>query len=50
MPTLFPYTTLFRSSLILPLKSLDQLTLQKRLEGIGKIKDEDVGDSSATAA
>ncbi len=34
----------------LPLKSLDQLTLQKRLEGIGKIKDEDVGDSSATAA
>ncbi len=34
----------------LPLKSLDQLTLQKRLEGIGKIKDEDAGDSSATAA
>jgi len=34
----------------LPLKSLDQLTLQKRLEGIGKIKDEDVGDPSATAA
>jgi protein-tyrosine-phosphatase len=34
----------------LPLKSLDQLTLQKRLENIGKIKDKDVGDSSATAA
>jgi protein-tyrosine-phosphatase len=34
----------------LPLKSLDQLTLQKRLENIGKIKDKDVGDSSAAAA
>jgi protein-tyrosine-phosphatase len=34
----------------LPLKSLDQLTLQKRLENIGKIKDRDVGDSSESAA
>jgi arsenate reductase len=34
----------------LPLKSLDQLTLQKRLESIGKIKDEDAGNSPATAA
>ncbi len=34
----------------LPLKSLDQLTLQKRLESIGKIKAEDAGNSSATAA
>jgi len=34
----------------LPLKSLDQLTLQKRLENIGKIKDRDVGESSESAA
>jgi len=34
----------------LPLKSLDQLTLQKRLESIGKIKDDAAGNSSATAA
>ena len=34
----------------LPLKSLDQLALQKRLENIGKIKDSDVGDSSESAA
>lgn len=32
----------------LPLKSLDQLTLKKRLEEIGKIRD--AGDTSATAA
>jgi protein-tyrosine-phosphatase len=34
----------------LPLQSLDQLTLQKRLENIGKIKDNDTGDASPTAA
>jgi len=33
----------------LPLRSLDQLTLQQRLENIGKIKDHDAGDPSATA-
>jgi protein-tyrosine-phosphatase len=34
----------------LPLQSLDQLTLHKRLESIGTIKDNDTGDASPTAA
>jgi protein-tyrosine-phosphatase len=34
----------------LPLQSLDRLTLQKRLENIGKIKDNDTGGASPTAA